>query len=64
MDTRVLAGQLHSVINGMLQRGRELGLVQSSCNFARLGRADRADFGTHWDTFLELPGLVVTLQCL
>ena len=53
VDTRILAGHLHSMISGFLQRGSDLGLGRSFCNFARDGRGVRSDSGTCWDTFLE-----------
>ena len=41
------------MISGFLQRGSDLGLGRSFCNFARDGRGVRSDSGTCWDTFLE-----------
>ena len=54
VDTRTLADDLFAIIGRYMAKGREKGLVQSACDFARLGRDDgRDDWGGHWDTFLD-----------
>ena len=53
VDTRTLADDLFTTIRRYMAKGRQKGLVHSACDFARLGRGDRDDWGGHWDTFLQ-----------